>query len=203
MKIRHPGASRALSSRRAISCASSSSSSSRRTRSRSSAAASSSRLAWPRTISTGRRAWSWLHAARPDGDQLRRGGVDRFLALANLVAKPRFGLVQRQAGKARVDEIADLRQRRGGGAAVERDDAVLDPPVGADQHCQRAGIAQGHEAQLPEPQFVFRREHHAGRLATGPRAPPRPPPAHPRSAGRGRSAVRSRADRAGRAPPPA
>jgi transcription termination factor Rho len=55
MKIRQPGASRASPSSRAISCRFSSSSRSIRTRSRSAAALSSIRLAWPRTMRTGRR----------------------------------------------------------------------------------------------------------------------------------------------------
>ena len=34
------------------------------------------------------------------GDQLGRGRIDRFLALADLGAKPRFGFGERQAGRA-------------------------------------------------------------------------------------------------------
>ena len=72
------------------------------------------------------------------GDQLGRRGVDRLLALADFGAQPRFGFGERQAGEPRVDEIADLGQRGGAGPAVERDDAVLDASVGADQHRERA-----------------------------------------------------------------
>ena len=161
--MRQPGASRAPSSRRAISWRSSSSSSSRRTRSRSSAASSSIRLAWPRTISTGRRAWSWVQAARPDGDQLGRGGVDRLLALADLGAQPRLGLGQRQAGQPRVDEIADLVERAGADALrPELDHAILDAAVGADQHRQRARRASGTKLSCLSRSSLLRREHHAG-----------------------------------------
>jgi hypothetical protein len=113
MKIFIPCPARALSSRRAISSLPSSSSSSWRTRSRSAAAAWSMRLAWPRTISTGR-----LRAVlRPDGeparDQLLRRLVERGLAGADLLAEPRLRLGERQAGQARADVIADLGQRAG------------------------------------------------------------------------------------------
>ena len=50
-------------------------------------------------------------------------------------------------------------------AAVERHDAILDAAVGADEHRERARVAQRHEVQLLEPQLALRRQHDARRLA--------------------------------------
>ena len=55
---------------------------------------------------------SWLQAARPDATSSAAARVDRFLALADFSAKARLSFVQRQAGEAGVDEIADFGQRR-------------------------------------------------------------------------------------------
>ena len=97
------------------------------------------------------------------GDQLGRGGVDRFLAVADFGAQPRFGFGQRQARQAGVDEIADLARAPPPSCPASSETiAVLDAAVGADQHRQRAGVAQRHEVELLEPQLPLRREHHAG-----------------------------------------
>src|SRR6185312_12994900 len=65
------------------------------------------------------------------GNQLGGGRVDRFLAFANLVAKPSLRLRERQSGEARVDEVADLVQRRRARAADQRNHAVFHAPVDA------------------------------------------------------------------------
>ena len=84
-------------------------------------------------------------------DEFGRGGVDQFLALADLRAQSCFGLSQRQAAKAGVDEVADLAQRVRRGAAVERDDTILDASIGPDQYRKRTRWAELHEVQLPQP----------------------------------------------------
>ncbi len=113
MKMRHPGASRALSSRRAISCASSSSSSSLRTRSRSAAARLVDEVGLAANDQHGPPGMILAPGGEARSDQLGRGCVDRFLALADLGPEPGFGLGERQPRQARVDEIADLAERGG------------------------------------------------------------------------------------------
>ena len=46
------------------------------------------------------------------GDELSRGGVDRFLVLADFGSKLRLGLGEREATEPRIDEIAHLRRAR-------------------------------------------------------------------------------------------
>ena len=74
-------------------------------------AASSSRFACPRTISTGRRAASSLHTARPRSTRPAAGFVELRAAGGDLAAHRRARLGQRAAGETRGDEVARLLER--------------------------------------------------------------------------------------------
>ena len=100
MKIRQPGASRAPSSRRAISCG---------FLELVEQLADALEVLGGGLVDQVRLAADDQHRAagmvlapggKARGDQLGRGGVDRFLALADFGAQPRLGLGQRQARQA-------------------------------------------------------------------------------------------------------
>jgi hypothetical protein len=100
MKMRVACASRAASSTPAIASALSSSSRSSRTRSISPSAVSSSKLAWPRTTSTGRCA---IHAPHREATlhQIGTGGIERAAPAGDLGADRGQRLAQRAPASAR------------------------------------------------------------------------------------------------------
>ena len=121
------------------------------------------RLAWPRTISTGRRAWSSLHAARPEAISSAAAWSSACAALADLARAARASASPRvMPDKRALTKLATSLSAAGAGSRVERDDAILDAAVGADQHGQRAARVERHEIQLLEADFLLRRHHHPG-----------------------------------------
>ena len=100
MKIRQPGASRALSSRRAISCALLElvEQPPHPLEVFGRGVVDEVRLAADDQHRTARMILA--PGGKPRRDQLGGGGVDRFLALADFGAKPRLGFGKGQAGRA-------------------------------------------------------------------------------------------------------
>ena len=121
MKIRQPGASRAPSSKRTISCRSSSSSSSRRTRSRSSPRAFVDQIGLPAHDQHRAPALVLAPGREPRGDQLAAAWSNASLRWRDLLRSIALRLAQRHARQARIDEIGDLagalRRRSRGRAA--------------------------------------------------------------------------------------
>ena len=164
MKIRQPGASRAPSSRRAISCRSSSSSSSRRTRSRSSPAllvdqiglAAHDQHRAPRMVLAPRR--------EPRRDQLGGGVVERLLALADLAGAARASASPSVIPDRRA--LTKLATSLSAAGAGPRHRAARS----GSRRCRRSPTStasarpgvERDEIELLEAQLLLRRHHHPG-----------------------------------------
>ena len=123
---------------------------------------SSSRCARPQTIRLFRSSPSPDQVARPSVTTLRGQRIELRAALVDLPFDARARLFQGTPADAGIDVVRGLLQRGQRQPFGERDDAVLDVAVLADQHRQRPAGPEIDELDLLQPLALLLDQHHAG-----------------------------------------